>query len=344
MDIYSLINSKAISNHCRAIAHQFNSLEMAYLVYANDTLNIRQKHNVFEEIIREYPDMEVQERPWTPRFDSLHDFLRLYMEVQNKYIAMFFRDEPNCIYSFRVQYLGDESAVEDRRLFSMYTECYKVLKSEIDELVTDYRQCGVEIAPVDIKVTKTWIKGEEENHLSQIVLYIDSDGNPLDIDNDSEEDSDILQAFDGLWLEIPTPFQRGDILIASTNWIYNRPFVLDSIPYWEEDGKNEKTVMNLRTSGDCSDLITSIYGQDDDGTVWNDHGPSYLTLEYYERKLCGTERFLIALSNYLKGELPLELLLRAYDITKNEHRAEKDRELISSFYGDLLKKAGLLEK
>lgn len=100
MDIYSLINSKAISDHCRSIAHRFSPLEMAYLVYANDTLNIPQKHTAFEEIIRTQPDMEVVERPWTPHYDSLHDFLMQYMRIEQKCIAAFYRDEPNCVYSF----------------------------------------------------------------------------------------------------------------------------------------------------------------------------------------------------------------------------------------------------
>ena len=56
MDIYSIINSKAISEYCRKIAHQFTPLEMAYLVYANDSMNIAQKHTAFNEIIEQYPE------------------------------------------------------------------------------------------------------------------------------------------------------------------------------------------------------------------------------------------------------------------------------------------------
>lgn len=346
MDIYSIINSKAISEHCRKIAHQFTPLEMAYLVYANDGMNIAQKHAAFNKIIAQCPDMEVVERTWTPHFDGLRVFLGTYMDTQNKYLAVFFKDEPNCIYSFEVQYSGDDATTEDGRIFTNYTACYHALKTDIDDLVADYAKSEMVISPVDIKVRKRWINTELDAYPRQITISIDYGGNPVDIWADtgviSSVDNDVLCAFDGLWPEIPTPFQKGDILVAKNKYnVFSEPFVLDWIPYWEEDGRFTKVVSNLRENGDCSDLITSIYGQDKDGTVWNDHGPSYLALDYCEQELFGTEKILVAISHYLKGELPLELLIRAYDILKTERRAKEDRDLISGFYGDLILKAGL---
>ena len=118
MDTYNLINSKAISNHCRAISHQFNPLEMAYLVYANNTLNIIQKHALFLEIIQGQPDMEIPGRPWTPAFESLHDFLRQFMDLQNKYRAMFYQDELDSFYSFEIRYPGESEPHGGRQAVS----------------------------------------------------------------------------------------------------------------------------------------------------------------------------------------------------------------------------------
>ena len=180
-------------------------------------------------------------------------------------------------------------------------------------------------------------------------VSIDYDNNPVDIWDAhsiiSSEDSDVLSAFEGMWIEVPTPFQKGDILVARSKQTSDvKPFVLDRIPYWEEDGKNAKIISYMRKNGDSSDLITSIYGQDKDGTTWHDHGPSYLNMECYDKELIGTERFLLAVSNHLKGELPLELLIRSYDILKAERHAKEERHLISGFYGELLKKAGLIDE
>ncbi|MGN0467221.1 MAG: hypothetical protein ACI4GY_00665 [Acutalibacteraceae bacterium] len=35
------------------------------------------------------------------------------MELQNKYLAIFYNNEPNCVYSFEVWYFGDYDYCED---------------------------------------------------------------------------------------------------------------------------------------------------------------------------------------------------------------------------------------
>ena len=349
MDIYNFINSKAISSYCREIAHQFTPLEMAYLVYANDSANIKQKHDAYKEIIAECPDMEVAERPWTPHYDSLRQFLHSYMKLENKYLSVFYSKDPCCVYSFKVWYSGDEDYTEDDRLFFNFESCFKAIRNDIDELVSDYKKSDMEIVPISIMVKKQWLNNDENEQAKYMSVSIDYDNNPVDIWDThsiiSSEDSDVLSAFEGMWIEVPTPFQKGDILVARSKRASDiEPFVLDWIPYWEEDGKNTKIVSYMRENGDSSDLITSIYGQDKDGATWHDHGPSYLDMEYYDEELVGTERFLLAVSNHIKGELPLELLIRSYDILKTEQHAKEERRLISGFYGELLKKAGLVSE
>lgn len=346
MDVYALINSKAISEYCCKIAHQFTPLEVAYLIYANDSLNIMQKHDYFHQIIATYPDMEMQERNWTPRFDSLHEFLRCYMALQNKYLAVFYREEPNCVYSYDVWYSGDEDYTEDGRIFPTFDNCYKAVKADIDDMVGYYEGRGNPISILDIRIKKQWINADGENYPRQLTVCIDYENHPTDIWDDSsivtQEDGEILSAFEGLWLEIPTPFQKGDILeLRSKREPTEKPFVLDRIPYWVEKDADRKIVEHLREHGDCSDFGTNIYGQDSDGTIWRDHGPSYLDMEYCDRELIGMERFLIAVSNHIKGDLPLELLIHAYDILKCEDYAKKERHYLSGFIDVYRKKAGL---
>lgn len=349
MDIYNLINSKAISNHCRRISHQFSPLEMAYLVYANDSLNIKQKHAVFDEIIKRNSDTEIIERPWTPHFGSLHRFLQNYMELQNKYFAVFYNDEPNCVYSYEVWYSDDEDYCKNDRLFCSFAACYKAMRNEIDELVATFKESSVDIYPIAIRVKKQWLNNDANELAKYLSVCIDYENNPVEIGDTaliiSHEDSEVLSAFEGLWVEIPTPFKKGDLLTARCKGKSSQePFVLDRIPYWEEEGKYTQVVSYLRKNGDSSDLITSIYGQDENGTIWHDHGPSYLNMEYYEEELLGNKKFLLAVSNHIKGELPWELLIRSYDILRVECRAKEERRLISGFYDELLKKAGLSEK
>lgn len=347
MDVYELVNSRAISEHCRKISHQFTPIEMAYLVYANDSLNIMQKHECFREIIAVYQDVELKERDWTPQFDSLHEFLRCYMALQNKYLEVFYRDEPDCVYSYEVWYSGDDDYTDDGRLFSTFDGCYKAMKADVDDLMGFYENCGNPLSILDIRIKKQWINADGEEYPRLFTVCIDYENQPTDIWDDrsiiKQEDHDILSAFEGLWPEIPTPFQKGDILMLRTKGESKRkPFVLDRIPYWIEEDSDRKIVEYLRENGDCSDLSTSIYGQDSDGTTWRDHGPSYLDMEYCDRELTGVEKFLIAVSNHIKGELPLELLIRAYDILKCEQHAKEERHFLSGFTDSYQRKAGLI--
>ena len=43
LDDYDLINSKAISDYCRKIKYQFNTEELAVLVYRNRKMDIKEK-------------------------------------------------------------------------------------------------------------------------------------------------------------------------------------------------------------------------------------------------------------------------------------------------------------
>ena len=43
IDVYELINSRAIREYCRKIEHKFNTEELAVLIYRNKKMNIEQK-------------------------------------------------------------------------------------------------------------------------------------------------------------------------------------------------------------------------------------------------------------------------------------------------------------
>ena len=344
MDIYSLINSTAISNYCREINHQFSSLEMAYFINDNASLNIEQKHELFRELITEQPDMEVAERNWTPYIASLHEFLQIYMEVQNKYLDILYRDEVNCIYSYATKYVGDEDYGEDLRIYSDWDSCYKAIQIDVAEQIGFYKEHDDVVRLEGLRITKRWLNKADDEHSKYIVICMDSDYQPTDIWESrsiiSDEDNEILRSFEGMWPEIPTPFQKGDILVSRGN---NEPFVLEWIPYWEENGKYSHIVNHHRKYGDFSDLQTGVYWQMEDGSTMWDHGPNYLNLEYCERELEGKERFLIAVSNFMKGEITFDILINSYEIIKAEYRAKEERSFMNGKIDEILIKAGLKE-
>ena len=76
MDIYNLINSKAIQEHCRKIKHQFNTEELAVLIYRNKRMSIEEKITAYQELITDYPDMKVIERINCKHYDSVKDMIK----------------------------------------------------------------------------------------------------------------------------------------------------------------------------------------------------------------------------------------------------------------------------
>ncbi len=89
MDILRFINSKDIRKHLRDINYRFNSFEAAWLIWQCRDATIKEKHAVWDELIRTMPDCGIEERLHTVPQDSLHSFLKKYIALEDKYINEF---------------------------------------------------------------------------------------------------------------------------------------------------------------------------------------------------------------------------------------------------------------
>ena len=159
----------------------------------------------------------------------------------------------------------------------------------------------------------------------------------------SEEDNEILDAFRGMWPEIPTPFKRGDILISNNQRVcYDGPFVLDTILYWK-DTVPESTIKFLRSRGDESDLEVNVYTISSDNSLCHDHGPCYLDMEYYNAPLDDSQKFLSVLSGYIKGEYDITVLFEAYDYLKDAKRRKASYDYLCAYKNSHLIAAGFGE-
>ena len=339
LDIFSFINSTAIANHCRSIDYSFSTLDMAYLIWASEKHSIAEKHNAWQILINTQPDVEVAERPWTPYIESLHAFLFQFIELEQKCLELFFHDESNCIYSYSILYPGDEDYAQDRCIYPNFRLCFDAIQAELADTHYDIRY---------IRMEKQWFNQSVSETARSMTVYVDSTGNPWFICESygilSEAETEILDAFRGMWPEIPTPFKRGDILAFQNRYHRKKePFVLDSILYWD-GAVHERTLSHLRKRGDESDLCANIYSLADDGSLWRDHGPCYLDMEYYDVALSDSEKFLAVLSGFIKGEYDVAVLLEAYDYLKAERNRKITHEYLSAYNNPHLIAAGFEEK
>ena len=142
-------------------------------------------------------------------------------------------------------------------------------------------------------------------------------------ERDDAESNVIRHSFDGLGIEFPTPFKKGDILWIPKNDFNvdmngGLGFVLDSLITWDGVDKNVR-------AANFADMYGYEYFVNDDGTVYWYPVEKYMDLEYYRGPYKLNERIFVALSKFLKKECSVTFLLCAYrnmllDVAKDDPR------------------------
>ena len=201
MDIYNIINSKAIQKHCREIKHQFNAEELAVLIYRNKTMSIEEKISSYQELIADYPDMEVIERINCKHYDSIEDMIRGEIERIENLVKIFKANEQDVVYSYNYYCSCHNHIIEGK---DEYRDIYKTLK-EVQELIDKEIKEDEEKEIISFVITKRTvskpnkykIKAEyilDENRKLKMVNIYNFEGEWLDISN--------------ICLNIPTPFKK----------------------------------------------------------------------------------------------------------------------------------------
>ena len=115
MDILSYINSDAIREHLKEIDYQFSSLEAAWLIYACKKLSYEKKRDAWNELISTMPDCEIPKRSDCKGWPSLHKFLAEYIDITDKELEDFYREEPlgQFVYKYSYRYEDDHGWTEE---------------------------------------------------------------------------------------------------------------------------------------------------------------------------------------------------------------------------------------
>ncbi len=124
------------------------------------------------------------------------------------------------------------------------------------------------------------------------------------------------------WYCFPTPFEKGDIVCRCTDNPHNHSHVCAGVFVLEGLTNTEDDIKRFSDHGDTSDMDGYGWFSDYDGTIYREVMSNYMDLELYNGDLRGQERILIAISNYVKGKIGIDLLLQS------------QRTLIYRDYGD----------
>lgn len=329
-DDYNLINSRAISDYCRSIKHKFNTEELAVLVYRNQRMSIEEKMIKYNDLLKNYPDMEVLERINCEHYDSVKTMIKKEIQRLKILNKKLMQDDENSIYTW-TEYNKSTQKYEYSRDIENTFRTYKEVFEDIQNYIKEYDDT------ISFKITKKYFdkrKGDifadyiVENKKSKLVDIVESNKRFLDIDQ--------------IFLNIPTPFKKGDILIANSSTMKsygenNDIFVLDYLCTWRE------RLAELLVDGnyDSSDMIGyGYYFVNEDTTEFvRDHKWDYDSFEYYDEELTGRYRILKDISSFIKEKIDLELFVHAYDVYKTEFKNE-----MPNFYTDEgLKLAGMTD-
>lgn len=340
-DIYEYFNSRDIAEHCRSINHSFSAIEAAYIVWRSNHHTLAQKHRAWQEIIHTMPDEHFYPS-WDFDDHTLHSFLRTYMKLQNEFIEEFCTSTGNYIYTYATMDRFSDQYCPDCIFYDSYEACLNDLKANEFEDDPDDNIAKAKITRHTLYSSHTSFRDAKE---SESIVF-DKQLQPLDMDLAQESDGEKrflcpAYGFYEMWVAIPTPFHKGDIVadveVYKNYSTKHLPFILDRIPYWRKNADNgddcdEQMKRLLKLGADWTDMQECVYFQHDSGEIYWDHAFHYLDLEYYRDDLEGNEKFLVAVSNAMKGNISLEELLRSRSIIlAGEHAAEQRK-----YFGDNL--------
>ena len=171
-------------------------------------------------------------------------------------------------------------------------------------------------------VTRARILTGPEDEEENIRVTVDERGRVLQLDEGSRygmirENFDLLFAFEGMWIDIPTPFKKGDIVFIDREkeGFPVTPFVMSDLCTDRETEADKRIYDRLAEQGDISDMTVGGYWLSDDGSyVYREVEHSYQDMEYYRGPAGGRQgNIFYHISLYLRGKMdPLDMMIN-YD-------------------------------
>ncbi len=354
MNYYRFLDSRDIRNYLENMEYPLSTPEAAYLVWQCHNATLEEKFSAWEEIAKAMPDCPIPRRPgMTSDVSSVHQFLRDYIDLEKNRLEHFTQGK-NCVFGADFFLLPNQEWRKEPiwsdcgRLFSDYTSCLAYCRQELSE---------------EIGKVRIWkqVLGRDSSHRDSLTLTAELEPLCLDV----SPTCDLDDVFPSLWVDLPTPFRRGDIV-----WDPRRepgflhcdksvPFVLDFCDNWNtsqmmENGvrpelalRGDKLVEKHRLHGNTSDMGAQGFAFHREKGFWSEFGGfvKYLNLEYYPGPLEGDDQVLAPLSQFLKGELGVRSLVERVENILHQEPYESIRGFCRQEYTkEAQELAGFVEK
>lgn len=327
MNEYDLINSKAISEHCRNIGHRFNTEELAVLIYRSKRMDIVEKIDAYTELIEKYADMPMIKHLHCGPYESIKECIEKEIERLNDVYGKLKTFDEDVYYKLGAYYISSGRFDNSSRVYRKYEDVIKAITAEIEEDndISEFRIMKKSFNNEDDITAEFYVKDKAEK-----LVYI-------------YESNNSYPDFATIFVNIPTPFKKGDLLCSNSNTPFftgfiptsNNVFCLNLMMNWE-DNIQEKIVEGCLDDSDMTGNGYYIYEND----LMAEHCYEYDSWEFYEGKLTGMERILKGVSSLLQGKIEIDLFIQAYSTM----RQESMNNHLEIFTNEGLKLAGFNEE
>ena len=307
MNIYSYLRSPDIAAHCEKTGHVFNPLEMAVIV-ALSNKTMKEKHSAWREIIAAYPDMPIRSSNCFKAQDSLHEYLRELIRCEERGLVLFYdadygSDHVAVFRPYTVRNRHDHS--DDLGCYFTVEEAWKAIRDSSDDWIGD------RISHVIIYKDHMMHDCEADD---QEEVWLNCDGEVIYCDGRYKHFLDWPDELDMIFIHIPVPFEKGDLVEFFGDSYNDGPYVLRDLPHWQPNYAK-------RLSGemsDGSDMIAWVNFMDEEGQLNFNDSPCFLyELKYYTDECKGYDRFLPYLSYYIKeNKESIDVLIHSYSKIK----------------------------
>ena len=284
MDAYKLLISPDIATHCEKIGYVFDPLDIAVLAELSDR-PMKERHDIWRELISAYPDMPLVESANFMARDSLHELLAELIATEEKEVEAFYAASDRHIYR------PDDKITDDcySTAVNAVAAVHACLEDDEDSKMPVFSIHRRRLDPSSEKIGDGYAGHAMFTADGEIIRAV-------------LPDTEWVNRLDRKFIHIPMPFRAGDIVMGRDG----QPRVLTYLPHWEakymEDEKVKYSGNNSRwfKASDGSDMLGEYYWFED-GSLICDHGPPYFyELMYYRGALTGENRFLSYLSHCMK--------------------------------------------
>ena len=230
MNYYRFLDSRDIRNHLGNMEYPLSTPEAAYLVWQCRRVTLEEKFAAWEEIVDTMPDSAIIGRPFggRERVDSVHQFLRDYIAFQKQRLVEF--SQPGR-WVYTAQFFHEKSAQwsDLGHFFTIYQDCLDACREAIQEnshWLGKIAKLKLSRYPLDDPKHRPW------------ELELNRELRPLSIKANAYDD--LEEVFPSFWLNIPTPFRRGDIVWDPSGQLRfphdgkSVPFVLSECINWDK--------------------------------------------------------------------------------------------------------------